>query len=392
MSTAIIQNATFRGIFCVIMCFSGQVVFAQNLPDSIIKYYSRGSYRYAIKEDPVLDSSSLNTYGVVNASQNSPGGDRIWKYEVVHGADSTTFIKNGNFFGINKTSPSKRFDPILNAADLLNGSFPFFMIFTGDARTDSVLSDHTYELSFQKDLSIWKLVLQNKAARKVSSNLGEATLIKHMIKYDISSVDYRILRSNNLLIASIDGLQIEDSTKFSYTYLSASQAEIQKEISQFRPYQKEVVKATPQNHISYIPSFFVSDTTNKLFTSTELKSRLVLLDFWYMGCGPCLLNMPNIQKIRGLYNESELAILAVNPFDLPTESIKKRMSAWPYTFPFFFNAGKISKKLNVNQFPTCILYDNQTKKIISRNIGFSSESVKELTDIIDNYNPKKNRK
>jgi thiol-disulfide isomerase/thioredoxin len=54
---------------------------------------------------------------------------------------------------------------------------------------------------------------------------------------------------------------------------------------------------------SRVPSFSLTTATRETITDRSLEGRVVLLHFWSPGCGPCVREMPDLQKLE----ESEAA-------------------------------------------------------------------------------------
>lgn len=49
------------------------------------------------------------------------------------------------------------------------------------------------------------------------------------------------------------------------------------------------------------PAFKVKDTGGKEWTNAEVAGRPMVLNFWYTGCGPCIREMPELNKWMELY-------------------------------------------------------------------------------------------
>ncbi len=88
----------------------------------------------------------------------------------------------------------------------------------------------------------------------------------------------------------------------------------------------------------------------------DYKGRIVLLDFWYPNCGPCLRAMPYLQALWSKYKDSGLVFLGVNgiegqaPFVMPL--VKSR--GWGF-LPLKGNEKWCSDVYNVKGYPTTFL-------------------------------------
>lgn len=60
------------------------------------------------------------------------------------------------------------------------------------------------------------------------------------------------------------------------------------------------------------PNFTLSDRRGAVFILADLKGRAVLLDFWSTTCGPCIMEMPTIEKIAARYAAAGLTVRGVS--------------------------------------------------------------------------------
>jgi thiol-disulfide isomerase/thioredoxin len=49
---------------------------------------------------------------------------------------------------------------------------------------------------------------------------------------------------------------------------------------------------------SRVPSFSLTTTANERLTDRSLEGRIVLLNFWSTNCGPCVKEIPELQKLE----------------------------------------------------------------------------------------------
>lgn len=117
------------------------------------------------------------------------------------------------------------------------------------------------------------------------------------------------------------------------------------------------------------PEFKVKDTAGKEWTNADVAGRPMVLNFWYTGCGPCIREMPELNRWMELY--PDVTYLATT-FD-EAEKIKKIVETRPFRFTqiadelFFFDTFKVSGM------PVTILVD---KKGIIRHIEQGTGAAK----------------
>jgi thiol-disulfide isomerase/thioredoxin len=122
------------------------------------------------------------------------------------------------------------------------------------------------------------------------------------------------------------------------------------------------------------PAFEIRGLDGKLYTSTALRGKTVLLDFWATWCVPCRQSMPSVEKIYAEYKDRGLVALAVNTGEerqLVEEFVKKTPSAYPVALS---GESGILDVYEVTAYPTFVLI-GPDGKVIAHEIGFGGEAM-----------------
>ena len=103
------------------------------------------------------------------------------------------------------------------------------------------------------------------------------------------------------------------------------------------------------------------DKTAKL---EDYKGKWILLDFWFIGCKPCMLLMPEIEKLYSQYHAKGLEIIGIN-VDKNNERLQNFVKEKNLPYPTLNTEDKsVSKLYGVFGYPTLILINPQQKVII----------------------------
>lgn len=122
------------------------------------------------------------------------------------------------------------------------------------------------------------------------------------------------------------------------------------------------------------------------FNIKNVNSEMILLDFWYTGCLPCILSLPFLKKIEESFNEEKLTILGINSIDKDIKAINKFIEKYDIDYKILLDPEKKwNETLGVKLYPTCILIDVSKKRIIDVEEGFSEESYNNMYERIQKY-------
>ncbi len=92
----------------------------------------------------------------------------------------------------------------------------------------------------------------------------------------------------------------------------------------------------------------------------EYRGRVVVLDFWTGGCGPCLVDLAQMEGLYRQYRDDGLTVLALNqgePVETVIDTIERLL---PVTYPIAIDQrGESAKRYGVRAVPTTFLLDRR---------------------------------
>ncbi|MBP1702880.1 MAG: hypothetical protein H6Q38_1987 [Chloroflexi bacterium] len=108
------------------------------------------------------------------------------------------------------------------------------------------------------------------------------------------------------------------------------------------------------------PDFALTTLTGESVRLSELKGRVVAVNFWATWCGPCRLEMPLLQTYADRYPQ-DLTVLAVNDAE-PIEKVQPYVDDLGLSFPILLDEKELVTRLyRVRGFPTTIFIDRDGK-------------------------------
>ncbi len=103
------------------------------------------------------------------------------------------------------------------------------------------------------------------------------------------------------------------------------------------------------------PGFELRDLNGQLCTSAQLKGKIVVLNFWFIACKPCVNEMPVLNSISDRYNPEKVVFLAFTP-DHQTE-IAVFLKSHRFKYRVFPDAAKLTGPYNIFAYPTSMVID-----------------------------------
>ena len=138
------------------------------------------------------------------------------------------------------------------------------------------------------------------------------------------------------------------------------------------------------------PDFTLTDQYGNTHTLSDYKGKTVFLNFWATWCGPCRMEMPEIQALYESYggNQEDLVVLGVanpktaeHPYnqDDTVEAVTQFLMEGGFSFPVVLDTtGEVFAAYGIQAFPTTFMIDangNLFGYVVSALSGDMMESI-----------------
>jgi peroxiredoxin len=143
---------------------------------------------------------------------------------------------------------------------------------------------------------------------------------------------------------------------------------------------------------SIAPDWTLYDSEGKKMSLAQLKGKIILIDFFFVGCGNCMESIKPLSKLHERYKKQNVAIVSLTFRDneAAATAFKKNFNI---AYPIYIDASDVIKSYKVIFFPTFYFIDKEGK-IANAIIGYDANFEKKASSIIDkllSYNKKNNR-
>jgi thiol-disulfide isomerase/thioredoxin len=213
-------------------------------------------------------------------------------------------------------------------------------------------------------------------------------IIQSEYHYWISKADFVPVQ-----YSTATGLVVDKDTTYNYEKLVLNKYEINNlQDEKFLTLQSIPVNYTTKDYVpgkkinllakdSLAPDWELLSVKNKKINLTALRGKLVLIDFFYKGCFPCILTFPALQSLHQKYRAKGLMVIGINPVDRKEDDIPSFLLKHGVTYPVLFSGQEIENDYHISGYPTLYLIDKNGRVIFSH-CGYSKDLEKTLEKLI----------
>ena len=132
--------------------------------------------------------------------------------------------------------------------------------------------------------------------------------------------------------------------------------------------QSEMVKVIENWKLPYLNKNSMADFSN-------LKGNLILLEFWFKNCGPCVQAVPKLNSIYQKYKNDNFQLFGIEyQEDFPQENLIEYVDKIKMAYPTLYKGKNIAASYGISAAPTFILINKQGDIIYSAS-GFNEDEI-----------------
>lgn len=358
--------------------------------NKIWSYYQKRETRYYGENYHNITEAKI--YFEINESL--PAG---FKFRAIDTADNRTTVSNGKtiFYldDTNKTidtakATSLNGGPLLHSIVMLKNALPWLITYDSMnlQMTDTIIGIRSfYKISIWSD-SLWFNFL--KGVRPYKSDALQ--LVYHLV------VDKKTLLPFQFIMQYRRGVDRKDDKDFlTVTYydlkkvkqIGESYWQYATYATKYSPYIEKPrnPRIKPGTAIANfkLPAYTAKGIDTTIFSS--FKGKIVLLDFWFKSCGPCMQAMPHFNELQEKFGKQPFQLVSINVED-GVEDIKFFYNKLKPSYPMLFMGKDFFNNMGYYACPTSMLLDAEGK-IIKIRQGFDKEvTEKDIEEALSGRN------
>jgi len=125
-------------------------------------------------------------------------------------------------------------------------------------------------------------------------------------------------------------------------------------------FKAAMAKLEADDQLRQKADFTLTDLQGKTWTLSELRGKVVLVNFWATWCPPCRREMPDLEALYKRFKDRGLVILAISDEELG--KVQPFIAERGITYPVMLDSGrKVNELFQVEGIPKSFVYDRVGK-------------------------------
>jgi thiol-disulfide isomerase/thioredoxin len=142
-------------------------------------------------------------------------------------------------------------------------------------------------------------------------------------------------------------------------------------------FQAEVGAPSSSDEIKPLPALKLQDFDGKSISSDQFKGHIIVLDFWATWCGPCIAEIPSLNRLQEKYASKGVKVVGVALASGEADEVKPFVGKNKMKYTVLMGDDDQVYDLNVLAFPTTYLV-TRDMKVFRKYLGAGPRKEAEL--------------
>ncbi len=171
------------------------------------------------------------------------------------------------------------------------------------------------------------------------------------------------------------------SNNFSYVLYKRDKAEVRETNRDFNDYIKADEKNRKKLKKSGIDELTLTDIKGEVHSLETLKDKIILIDFWFINCGPCIKEIPDLNKLKAEFEMDEVEWFAVT-YD-PKEKVERFLERLKFDYTIVPDSKHLTDRFDIRFYPTTLIIDENRKIFYTGKFGTMNGRVNEIREALN---------
>lgn len=141
------------------------------------------------------------------------------------------------------------------------------------------------------------------------------------------------------------------------------------------------IKNPPQNDLS----FSFSDANGKQISTTDLKGKVVFINFWASWCPPCRAEMPSLYALYNKFKDDDRFVFLFISEDDDLSKARSYLQKKEFDIPLVTSTGIVPSQIFSGTLPTTVVLDKAGKLVLKQEgiAGYNTPGfIQQLKDLL----------
>jgi len=130
-----------------------------------------------------------------------------------------------------------------------------------------------------------------------------------------------------------------------------------------------------------VPDFTVTDLDGRRIRSSDLRGKVVIVNFWATWCPPCRAEIPDLNGLQDKYRD-QLVVLGISEDEAPVEVVKRFLADYRVNYTVAMTSPELRKVFRgVVALPTTFVIDREGR-LVQRHTGLLDPVDTELSTAV----------
>jgi len=183
-------------------------------------------------------------------------------------------------------------------------------------------------------------------------------------------------------ILPMSQMELMANPEYKPLFYADSKGKIKSVIFQKKSNHPILIEKNPEAHFEpgeKALDFIVTDLKGNSIKLSDLKGKIVVLNFWFTKCPPCVQEMPELNKLTTEFKGKNVEFIAIT-FN-KKEIVKAFLDKQKFNYTIAANANNVINSYRVNSFPTSIVI-NKKGEIVLKELGYRTNIKSVLSSTI----------
>lgn len=166
------------------------------------------------------------------------------------------------------------------------------------------------------------------------------------------------------------------SNSFSYVLYKRAKSEVKETNKDFNEYIKADEKNRKKLQKAILDELTLTDIKGEVHTLETLKDKIIVIDFWFINCGSCIKEMPDLNKLKAEFETEDIEWFGVT-YD-PKDKVERFLERIKFDYTIVPDSKHLTDRFDIRFYPTTLIIDTNKKIVYSGKFGAMNGRVDEI--------------